>query len=60
MMTNFNFFTKNLQLFADEKWPADQVIFLGGEGGTNVFLFNGYMERIFTLCIQIRESSYLS
>lgn len=36
-----------------------KLFYLGG-GGTNVFLFNGYMKRIFTLCIQIRESSYLS
>lgn len=34
--------------------------FFGGGGDINVFLFNRYMKRIFTLCIQIRESSYLS
>lgn len=29
-------------------------------GDINVFLFNRYMKWIFTLCVQIRESSYLS
>lgn len=32
--------------------------FFGGGGDINVFLFNRYMKWIFTLCVQIRESSY--
>lgn len=34
--------------------------FLEGGGDINVFLLNRYMKWIFTLCVQIRESSYLS
>lgn len=34
------------------------LFFLEGGGNINVFLFNRYMKRIFTLCIQIREISY--
>lgn len=36
------------------------LFFFGGGGDINVFLFNRYMKWIFTLCVQIRESSYLS